>query len=103
MVRWLIPAIVLAAAPAAAHDFWSNGEPVPAWTKKWCCGPADVHRLAPGAVHIRQDGYHLDGLSTVTPFSKAMPSPDGQYWAFFRTEDGPDAHVICFYAPLNGA
>ena len=91
------------APPALAHDFWSNGEPVPAWVKKWCCGDNDVHRLQAGAVHILADGYHVDGLATVLPFSKAIPSPDGQYWAFFRDEEGPEAHVSCFYAPTNGA
>ena len=104
MARYLLSLVAFLIVPvASAHDFWSNGEPVPAWTKRWCCGASDVHRLEPGAVHILQDGYHLDGLSTVMPFSKAMPSPDGQYWAFFKVEDGPDAHVACFYAPLNGA
>ena len=101
----LILAFLLAApaAPAFAHDFWSNGEAVPKWTKTWCCGQADVHRLYPGAIHIQADGYHVAGLSAVLPFSKAMPSPDGFYWAFFKDEEGADAHVSCFYAPMNGS
>jgi len=102
-MKRLILLVALVASPALAHDFWSNGDPVPAWTKKWCCGDNDVHRLYPGAVHILADGYHVDGLATVLPFSKAIPSPDGQYWAFFRDEEGPEAHVSCFYAPANGA
>ena len=88
-------------SPASPHDYWSNGDPVPAWTKRWCCGASDVHHLHPGAVHIMLDGYHVDGLGAVIPFSKAMPSPDGQYWAFFKNEDAPEAHVACFYAPIN--
>ncbi len=93
--------MIVVSSPAFSHDFWANGEAVPAWTKKWCCGESDVHRLHPGAVHIMSDGYHVDGLSTVLPFSKAMPSADGNYWAFFKDEDGPAAHVSCFYAPIN--
>lgn len=98
--------IVLAAfaviTPAVAHTAWSNGDPVPEWTKKWCCGPADVHKLEPGAVHIMPDGYHIDGLNTVIPMSRAIPSPDGAYWAFFRNDTLPDSVVYCFYSPLNG-
>jgi hypothetical protein len=94
--------LICVCEPSLAHDYWSDGEPVPAWTKRWCCGPSDVHRLKPGAVHIMEDGYHVDGLEIVLPFSKAMPSPDGHYWAFFLEEDGPKAHVACFYAPVNG-
>lgn len=77
--------------------------PVPPWTKSACCGPADVHRVNPSAVHIQADGYRIDGLANVLPFSKALPSADGFYWIFFKESDGPNAHVYCFYAPLNGA
>lgn len=92
----------LLSTPASPHDFWSNGEAVPPWVKTWCCGPTDVHRLEPRAVHIMADGYHIDGLSVVIPMSRAMPSPDGQYWAFFDAS-APEPFVFCFYAPLNGA
>jgi len=93
--------LILMSSQAFPHDFWSDGGKVPEWTKRWCCGAADVHRLKLGSVHIMQDGYHVDGLATVLPFSKAMPSPDGQYWAFFKDEELPYAHVACFYAPIN--
>ena len=99
----LILAAILAASPALAHDFWSNGEPVPAWVKSYCCGPADVHRLKPSAVHAMVDGYHIDGIKNVIPMDKAMPSPDGEYWAFFRDNPGDDEpYIFCFYAPLKG-
>jgi hypothetical protein len=93
--------IILFNSAASSHDFWSNGEPVPAWAKQWCCGKSDVHRLHAASIHIMPDGYHVDGLNNVLPFSKAMPSPDGQYWAFFKEDEGPEAHVSCFYAPIN--
>lgn len=102
-MKKLLFALCLLAAPAAAHNNWSDGTEVPEWTKKWCCGPSDVHMLNPSAVHIMTDGYHIDGLNTVIPMSRAMPSPDGQYWAFFRNDNLPDSAVYCFYAPLNGA
>ena len=94
--------IAIAATKAHAHSFWSNGEEVPAWTKSYCCGPSDVHRLEPSAVHIMPDGYHIDGIKTIVPMDKAMPSPDGQYWAFFNTKYGDNPIIFCFYAPLNG-
>ena len=102
-MRWRLTLLFLAtfSRAASSHDFWSNGQQVPAWVKQWCCGASDAHRLDPGRVHILPDGYHVDGLSAALPFSKAMPSPDGHYWAFFKVEDGPQAHVSCFYAPLN--
>ena len=59
--------IAIAATKAHAHSFWSNGEEVPAWTKSYCCGPSDVHRLEPSAVHIMPDGYHIDGIKTIVP------------------------------------
>lgn len=101
MRGWILAA-VLAASPAAAHDKWSNGEDVPDWVKKWCCSKSDVHQVNPSAIHIMPDGYHVDGLSTVIPMSRAMPSPDGKYWIFFKEELLPDAPVYCMYAPLNG-
>jgi hypothetical protein len=90
-------------APADAHDFWSNGDKVPAWVKAECCGPQDVHHLRPGAVHIEQDGYHIDGIKTVVPIARALPSPDGDYWAFWNPAGEPEPAIFCFFAPLNGA
>lgn len=93
----------LSPSPAPAHDFWANGEPVPPWVKSWCCGPSDVHMLNPGAVHVLADGYRIDGLKYTVPFTRALPSADGHYWAFFKESDGPNAYIYCFYAPVNGA
>ena len=94
----------LAATPALAHDFWSNGEPVPPWVKAFCCGPEDVHHLKASAVHIMADGYHIDGIKNVIPIDKALPSRDGDFWAFFRERPGDDEpFIFCFFAPLNGA
>ena len=103
-MRHILFAAILFAAPASAHDFWSNGEPVPAWVKSACCGPEDVHHLNPAAVHIMPDGYHIDGIKTVVPADKALPSPDGTYWGFWIDSPSiPEPHIFCFFAPLNGA
>lgn len=93
----------LCASPALAHDFWSDGEPVPEYVKADCCGKADAHHLQASAVHIKSDGYHIDGLPSVIPMSKALPSPDGQYWIFFSNAGLPDPMIFCFFVPLNGA
>lgn len=95
-------ASALLCAPASAHDFWANGEPVPPWVKAQCCGPQDVHRLRAGAVHIMADGYHIDGLTTVIPTSRALPSVDGNYWAFWNPVSEPSPVIYCFFAPQNG-
>ena len=102
-MRWLALCAGLAVTPACAHDFWSNGEPVPKWVKTYCCGPSDVHHLRRGAVHIRADGYHIDGLEIVIPIRRALPSMDGDYWAFWSTNAEPTPPIYCFFAPVNGA
>ena len=102
-MRWLALLVVIADTSAAAHDFWSTGEPVPQFVKANCCGLADVHHLKPGAVHIMADGYHIDGLKTVVPIEEAIPSPDGTYWAFWSASGEPEPFIWCFFAPSNGA
>jgi len=102
-VATLCLASTLLSAPAFAHDYWANGEPVPPWVKSSCCGPQDVHHLRASAVHIMPDGYHIDGLNTVIPVGRALPSPDGSYWAFWNPVGEPEPVIFCFFAPLNGA
>jgi hypothetical protein len=103
MMRALLCAGILFVTPASAHDFWSNGDPVPPWVKAQCCGPRDVHHLRSGAVHIEQDGYHIDGIKTIIPIGRALPSMDGEYWAFWNPVGEPEPVIFCFFAPLNGA
>ena len=102
----LILTTLLIATPAAAHNSWTNGEEVPAWVKADCCGKADAHHLETSAVHVMADGYHIDGLTTVVPFVRALPSQDGSYWAFFNPEyvkNHDDPLIYCFFAPVNGS
>lgn len=98
----VLSASAVTTAPAFAHDYWANGETVPGWVKAECCGPNDVHHLRAGAVHIMADGYHIDGLKTVVPIARALPSPDGSYWAFWNSGNEPEPVIFCFFAPVNG-
>lgn len=95
--------LVLMTTVVSAHDFWENGDPVPAWVKSWCCGVSDIHHIKPGAIHIMDDGYHIDGIHTVVPFNKALPSPDGTYWGFWNPTMEPDPVIYCFFTPVNGS
>jgi len=102
-VRRLAFALALASAwPAIAHDKWGNGEPVPDWVRKACCGPEDVHHIPASAIHIMSDGYHIDGIETVVPANRALPSPDGDYWGFWLPAAEPNPVIFCLFAPLNG-
>ena len=95
--------LLLAAAPASAHDVWADGAPVPAWVKESCCGPADAHRLRPDQVHrISDDYYEVDGYFRPIPVSEALPSQDGEYWIFYKTnKSGSQTGVFCFFAPMD--
>lgn len=94
-------AILFLANSVSAHQKWSNEEPVPEWVAKSCCGVADAHHLREDQVHVAPDGYHVDGLSVVIPFAKALPSPDGSYWGFWSPLMS-DPTVYCFFASVGG-
>ena len=102
MRRMAIVLLLQWACVAQAHDFWSTGEAVPAWVKQACCGPSDVHHIRHGAVHILSDGYHIDGINTVVALRDVLPSPDGEYWAFWNPALEPTPGIYCFFVPLNG-
>jgi hypothetical protein len=88
---------IACALPACGHDLWSNGREVPPWIKTACCGPSEAHRLAAEQVHALPDGYHVDGLATVIPYSRVQPSPDGEFWGFWNA-DALNPIVFCFFA-----
>jgi hypothetical protein len=115
---WVTFALAAAGAafvsPAAAHNEWANGQPVPAWIKAACCGPADAHHLRPDQVHDEGDFYTVDGYfggpnngkiyKTVNmgnrrsePNPSIISSQDGDYWIFYR-----DGRRQCDHA-VNGA
>jgi hypothetical protein len=91
---------------AKPHDKWGNGEPVPVWVKKACCGPEDVHHLRPDQVHIIETNgvkaWKVDIYPDPIPIGKEQPSADGDYWIFFRILNNGDVSMVyCFFAPLN--
>jgi hypothetical protein len=88
--------------PASGHDRWDNGDPVPSWVKTRCCGKSDVHHIPNEAIRIMADGYHIEGINTVVPFSQALPSPDATYWGFWAPLGEPNPAIFCFFAPPNG-
>lgn len=100
-------ALWLCAAPLScveAHERWSNSEPIPAWVKEQCCGPTDVHHLRPDQVHLTADGYLLDGYRALINESHLTPSPDGEWWVFYRDyPDGSQSAVYCFFGPIQGS
>lgn len=85
------------------HDQWVNGDPVPLWVRSQCCGPEDVHHLTLDQVHLLPDGFHVDGLKDPIPASKLLPSPDNEWWIFYRRfPDGSTSSVYCFFGPFSG-
>jgi hypothetical protein len=88
--------------PSSAHDYWKNGQPVPAWVKSSCCGPEDVHELCPVGARgapapagcdpdnrywEEEDGIHIAGYhdgNVAVPYDRVLPSQDGMAWAFYK-------------------
>lgn len=107
MKKALVPILfsMCLALPAAAHERWDNGKPIPDWVKTQCCGVADAHQINDAAIHERADGVYIDGYSYVIPYDKVMPSPDGTTWLFYRidTKTGDPNPPICFFHGINGS
>ena len=92
IARIAVLLFALSASGAEAHDYWSDGKPVPDWVKASCCGPADAHHLRPEQVHRASDDYYtIDGYVRRIPVGQALPSQDGDYWIFYRDDGGVEA------------
>jgi hypothetical protein len=100
MIERALILAALASAPAAAHDEWSNGQPVPPWIKSACCGPMDVHHLRPEQVHRNGEAYEVEGYPWLIPSAKALPSQDGGFWLFYGYLNGSPAEARCFFIPM---
>lgn len=84
------------------HERWANGDPLPAWVKSQCCGPADAHRLEPEQVHEVSGGFMIDGYPDMIPYGKLLPSQDGDWWVFYRElAPGSFSSVYCFFGPMS--
>jgi hypothetical protein len=100
MKKVLVALLMFVGSEAKAHDFWADGEPVPAWVKSTCCGQADAHHIKAEHVHVTSQGWRIDGYPEVVPFYRALPSQDGEFWAFWSIEsDGSPSMIWCFFAP----
>ena len=100
MVKAFILVLSLLSLPAEAHDVWANGEAVPEWVKRACCGPTDYHALTREQIRATPDGWHIDGHRDPVPFGSELPSPDGGYHAFWTEfADGTQSRVFCLFLP----
>ncbi|SEE49465.1 hypothetical protein SAMN05519104_6298 [Rhizobiales bacterium GAS188] len=94
-------ATIAACDAACAHDQWADGTRVPAWVKKYCCGPEEAHLLDVGQVHRVVGGYRIDGLEGLVVPERVYPSQDGQVWAFYNGGFGPNALIRCLFIPWS--
>ena len=91
---------------ALAHDVWADGSQIPVWVKSACCGKDEAHLLRPSQVHKVEGGYRIDGYPLIVPDTSALPSQDGNYWAFYQiygiVNDKPQvSNIRCFFVPLG--
>lgn len=85
--------LLLAGAPAVAHDSWINRGGYKNGVGEWCCGEGDCFIVVP--VRTERNGYYVLAYGEVVPFSEALPSPDGKFWRCKK----PDGSRRCFFAP----
>ena len=76
----LVVALAICAGAGHAHDFWLDGHKVDPVTRNYCCGASDCTPLSKDQVRVEQNGYRLLDTNEVVDFSRAQPSPDGEYW-----------------------
>jgi hypothetical protein len=95
LVVLMLPVLLWADAPAAAHDIystWRNREGTP------CCGGKDCAPYPAEKVKEVSGGWQLeDGV--FVPYADALPSPDNQY---HRCDGPPYLKARCFAVPANG-
>lgn len=99
--------VVTASGAARAHEVWTDGTPIPDWVRKACCGPSEAHHLTPSQVRHVDGAYLIDGYPSRVSDMQALPSQDGEYWAFYSTTVGDGGEklytsVFCFFAPAWG-
>lgn len=75
---------------------------MPDWVKLACCAPSDIHRLPPEVIHLRPDGYHIDGIETVVPEREVLPSQDGYAYGFWNEANEPKPIIYCMFLGPNG-
>lgn len=95
MRRWLrstaLALLFSSVLPFAAPDLFiyksAHAEvspQIPDWGATSCCGPQDAHKLRADQVYRNDNGtWHADGYPSEVPNEVAMPSQDGNAWAFY--------------------
>lgn len=103
MLRTVLTAsLVCFCTSAFAHDLLADGEPVPTWVKRQCCGVSDAHHLRPEQIHVVPGGYRFDGYDSIVAEQRILPSPDGAAWIFYRTyPDGSQSTLYCAFLGRN--
>jgi hypothetical protein len=105
---WLI------CAPAHAHDFWDNGEPVDPVTKAKCCGKSDCRSIQPSEAQETEGGWKVLDAHGVWRFlstDRVQPSPDGNFhvceWGALdsysssaEVSTATAGRIKCFFAPM---
>lgn len=106
-MKTLLAILLLASAPASAHDWYTGLHNENGLT---CCGGTDCAPLADGDVVERSDGYWIVSKAVLVPFSRAKPAlqEDGHYHACFygtpELRNPPEPHNMpaCFFTPPRG-
>jgi hypothetical protein len=106
-------AALLICAPARAHDFWDNGEPVDPVTKAKCCGKNDCRSIDPAEAQEADGGWHVrdaHGVWRFLTFDRVQPSPDGKFhvceWGALdayssEVSTTTPGRIKCFFAPMG--
>jgi len=93
---FLIAALALVCAPAAAHDDaqWIADGNYKNAAGQLCCGPSDCRQVPAADVAPTVGGYWIKSLGELVLYHQAQPSPNGAYWRCFWGGERK-----CFFAP----
>lgn len=88
---------------AAAHESWINQQnAVDPVTKQSCCGDYDCALVPATRIKVVPGGYFVIDTGETIPESRALPSPDGEYWRCRMRASDPYSATRCFFRGLPG-
>lgn len=97
-----IIALVTAAAMFALGATWAVKARAHDWYPQSCCSDTDCKPVPDAAVRFTPAGWLIVRTGEVWPFSRARPSPDGQFHRC--SHSGLDeAGTICLFVPGQGS
>jgi hypothetical protein len=112
-VRSTLIVLVAFSQPVQSHESWISRnmyrDPL---TGQLCCNEQDCHILSSEEVRQSEGSFEIEiphfGATKKfsIPFSRVLPSQDGEYWACLSSEAfskgrGVTLGVRCFFAPLE--